>query len=356
MMNRIGLLTIHDTINFGSQLQTFSLYKAVESLGHDVCLIDYKCEAISNRESTLSLSEAKNFKDVIKSLLLHNNLEKRKNNFWSFLQSNLNMTEPYNRETISKTNELFDRFLIGSDIVWGLNITGNDYTYMLDFVDEPRKRLAFSSSVGTKWDPSEEATVYKYLSKFDDIAVRESDAAMWVGELLGKKIEITCDPTMLWDADFWCRLSGDKSESSHKYILVYMSDPENRCIKRALEYGKLRHLPVYYINYRAPILGTVDMRPTSLQEWLTLFKNAEVVFSASFHGLLYALYFHKKFYYFNWVNKSRMDSLARAFQIEYREGTNENLNADIPIDYELIDRILKEKRDYSWNKLRNMLL
>ena len=72
-MNRIGLLTIHDTINFGSQLQTFALYKAIEKLGLDVRLIDYRCEAIAQRETTFPLYESKTIKDIVKSLLFHKN-------------------------------------------------------------------------------------------------------------------------------------------------------------------------------------------------------------------------------------------------------------------------------------------
>ena len=92
-MYKVGLITIHDTINFGSQLQTFSLYKAVESLGIDVKLIDYKCEAISERESTHPLAEVKNVKDFIKFLVLHKNLEKRKQEFHKFMDKNMSTEE-----------------------------------------------------------------------------------------------------------------------------------------------------------------------------------------------------------------------------------------------------------------------
>ena len=40
-MKKIGLITIHDTLNYGSLLQTYALYKAIESLGVEIELIDY---------------------------------------------------------------------------------------------------------------------------------------------------------------------------------------------------------------------------------------------------------------------------------------------------------------------------
>lgn len=36
MKEKIGLLTIHDTINYGSLLQTFATYAAIEKLGYEV--------------------------------------------------------------------------------------------------------------------------------------------------------------------------------------------------------------------------------------------------------------------------------------------------------------------------------
>lgn len=353
-MNKVGLITIHDTINFGSQLQTFSLYKAVESLGIDIKLIDYKCEAISKRESTLPLSDVKNVKDFLKFLFLHKNLEKRKEQFHKFMNENMKITDKYNKSTIKETNKLFDTFLVGSDIVWGLNITGNDYTYMLDFVNENKKRISFSSSVGTKWEDTEASNVQNCLKKFNEIAVRESDAAEWIGQLIGSDVKVTCDPTMLWDRKFWENYIKQK-QAKEKYVLVYMSDPENKCIKQAIKYGKKHKMPVYYINYRAPIFGVVDKRPTSLEEWLELFYNAETVFSASYHGLLFSLYFQKKVYYFNWVNKSRMNSLAKLLGIEDRDGFVADLDEDSYMEYNVINQRLDSIRSESWNVLRRML-
>ena len=353
-MNRIGMLTIHDTLNFGSQLQTYSLYKAVESLGYNVKLIDYICEAIKARESTLPVNEAKSIKEVVKSLILHGNLEKRKKNFRKFLSNHVIMSRQYDKNTIFTANEEFDVFLVGSDIVWGLNITGKDFNYMLEFADSTKRKLAFSSSVGTKWEEREEERVKKCLSRFEQITVRESEAADWIRTLISIPVDVTCDPTMLWNKDFWIRFV-NKPHKIKKYVLVYMSDPENVCVRRAIEYGRSHNMPVYYINYRAPVFGTVDKRPVTLEEWITLFYYAEVVFSASYHGLLFSLYFEKKVFFFNWTNRSRMTSLASRLAIENREGTEENIKRDQPMRYNIINHEIDIMRHDAWATLKRML-
>ena len=51
-----------------------------------------------------------------------------------------------------------------------------------------------------------------------------------------------------------------------------------------------------------------------------------------------------------------MDSLAKALQIESREGTEENIDKDIPVDFGFLDKKLRLIRDASWEILRGMVL
>lgn len=56
-MEKVGLLTVHDTHNYGSMLQTVSTFRALTHLNINVRLIDYKCEAIVKSESTVVLGK-----------------------------------------------------------------------------------------------------------------------------------------------------------------------------------------------------------------------------------------------------------------------------------------------------------
>ena len=150
-MNRIGLVTIHDTLNFGSLLQTYGLYKAIESLGKDITLVDYKNNAIAEREKTYRLSEVRGLKELYKAVFHHHFLEEKHINFWNFIRSNMKVSQPYTYKNIEKANGQFDTFVVGSDIVWGMQITGSDFNYMLEFASDSKKKISFSSSVGTRW-------------------------------------------------------------------------------------------------------------------------------------------------------------------------------------------------------------
>ena len=47
---KVGLITFHDTTNFGSLLQTYGLYRAIEKCGAECEVIDYQCKSIVERE------------------------------------------------------------------------------------------------------------------------------------------------------------------------------------------------------------------------------------------------------------------------------------------------------------------
>lgn len=353
-MNRIGLITFHDTLNYGSLLQTFSLYKAIESLNYDITLIDYKCDSICKRESTYTWSECLTWKDYIKCILYSKKLIKRKKKFWQFINQNMKVSKVFTREDIGQANDLFEIFMVGSDIVWGVEITKYDYTYMLDFANDKTK-LAFSSSIGCKWEKKDEMEIQKYLEKFNDITVRETDAAEWVGNLIHREINVTCDPTMLWSGYFWRNYISLDYKPKGKYVLAYMATDDRKNVKDAIYYGRKNKLPVYYIAPSKIVLGAKAIYPESFQEWLTLLANAEVIFTASYHGLLFSLYFEKNFFYYNRGNKSRMISLGNELNIHHREGTDDNIQLDRLVDYPKVNEILNRKREDSWKRLTEML-
>lgn len=352
-MEKIGLLTIHDTLNYGSLLQTYSLYKAVETLGMNIELIDYKCKTIAARETTYALHECKSVKDIIKSLMWHKAMQEKKDNFSQFTRNNMRLSREYTVENIREANNNYNTFLVGSDIVWGTEITGYDWTYFLDFVNEDKIKLAFSSSVGTRWKDEYDQKISKYLSRFNDISVREELAQEWIGKL-GVESCVTCDPTMLWDTEFWKKMLNKKNAKEDPYVVVYMWTKDMRTISHAKEYAKKYGFKVKCQQFYNPIKGVENVKPTSLEDWISLIANAKAVFTASYHGLLYSLYFHKNVYYYNRENKSRMVSLGKELRISNRDMQNEFVE-QAEIDYDYVDAKLCEKRDYSWNVLRKML-
>ena len=64
--------------------------------------------------------------------------------------------------------------------------------------------------------------------------------------------------------------------------------------------------------------------------------HTNTVFTASYHGLLYSLYFHKNVYYYYHENKSRMESLGKKLGISNHEISGEFKEQPM-IDYQYVD-------------------
>ena len=84
---KIGLITFHDTNNFGSYLQTYGLYKKVEDLGYNCEVIDYQCKAIIQREIPKKCTLTLNPKIVLKDILFERILRTKYKKLNAFLHN-----------------------------------------------------------------------------------------------------------------------------------------------------------------------------------------------------------------------------------------------------------------------------
>ena len=70
-MKKVGILTVHSSINFGAVLQAYSLMTILKKKGFDAEFIDYQCQAVIERENNKKLGT----KDYLKKIS-KDNIEK----------------------------------------------------------------------------------------------------------------------------------------------------------------------------------------------------------------------------------------------------------------------------------------
>lgn len=352
-MKKIGIITFHRSSNFGSCLQAYGLLKKIQDLGYDCELMDYRCPAVEERERLMSKGRL-SLKEIIRQIIYQPTIKKKYKNLMSFLTKEVKMSVAYWPGTIDEANKQYDCFLVGSDIVWGTDITQNDYNYFLKFADCNKKKLAFASSVGT-YDLQDFEIKGNLLAKFDRIAVRERGAAEWVRTVSGKEADWVCDPTMLLLAEEWDEVVRPKHYKSD-YVLVYFTDNAGKCVEDAKAYAQKHGLKVRYINYGIqPIKGIQKARPTTLREFLGLIRNAQFVFTASYHGMLYAAYYRKEFQFYTRAHKDRVLSLAEKLGVTENCGDNRDIAQYRPVDYSQVERRIQAFRAESVEVLREML-
>lgn len=350
----IGLITFHRTTNFGSSLQMYGLYKKIESLGYLCEVIDYRCPAIEKRENLKRTGFSLNPKQLFVQLYVRPTQRKKARYLEQFNRGHVRMTEALNPDTIASLQSRFPKLMSGSDIIWGRDITEDDYNYFLSFGGSGVKKYAFSSSVGNYDVRGDEEIVGELLRDYSQIAVREEEAITWVKRVSGVKAEWVCDPTMLLSADEWEALIKPKC-IDEDYVLIYFDDDQHKCMDDAIKFAKQNCLKVKYINYGVPKRRVQNVRPTTLEDFLGLIKHANCVFTASYHGLLFSLYFHSEVMFYTRAHSTRVVSLSKQLGLEDHCGDNIDIGNYRAIDYVEVDKRMNQIRNHSIDILKGML-
>ncbi len=324
---RIGILTFQSTSNFGSFFQTVGLYYAVKERSQICHIIDYKCLGIEKRERMLCPDE-KSLRGFIRFIIYKRLFRKRYNYLEKSLHSVADCSDTYNRETIVKANELYDVYIVGSDLVWSLNITENDTTYFLDYSSDDKKKYSYASSIGKIPTSTEAKCIKEFLSRFDKISVREQNTADYIENILSDTDVVTvCDPTMLiyekWDDIIDCRSSNLKQLIDKKaYILMYFVDAEGNMRADAKYLSKKLGYEIICVNSLKPDKGVHNIQINNPEDFLCLIKGAKLVLSGSYHGTLFSIYNRIPFFYYIRSFGDRMGFLSEKIGFAERDAKN----------------------------------
>lgn len=295
MEKTVGVITFHNYDNYGAILQSFALQKRLKELGTKPEIIDYRCEYISNPFRFVNLKEKGLFNYIYGVIghICYIPRRKRCNQF----RRNMKYSQPVSRKNLSSIAKQYDIYMAGSDQIWDYKLTNFDQTYFLDFVSEGRKRSSFAASIGEHLPPQDYRESYsRLLGAFDEILVRENYGADIVEELIGKRPECVCDPTLLLTSQEWEEMLVEP-KGKGKYILVYQLGINKEIVNFVKRLKKKTGYPVVYIPF--PLIGLLKCKckiAVGPSEWMGLFKNAEFVVSDSFHGIVFALLFNRKFF------------------------------------------------------------
>ncbi len=349
----IGILTFQDTNNFGACLQALALYTRVRELGYDVEIIDYHNKRIYYNE-VLHLRAGCSPRSFLRWLIYYRPLLKKYRLLSKEFRSLSNFSnKAYSLENIGECDGVYDTILVGSDQVWALNVTDYDYTYFLDFARKTKNKIAFSSSISDEESFRHDKHAQSLVASFNQIAVREEEAVKVILETTDRQADWVCDPTMLYTNEAWDSLIKPQSYTGN-YVFIYFVDPENKIFKDAIQYATRYNCKVLYCG-RMFVKGVKSVHPNTMSEWVGLIKHCKALFTASYHGLLFGLYYKKQLLYYNRNQKSRMQSISRLCKIEKNDGANINDGIIPRIDYNRVSEILEKFREQSDSVLKNML-
>jgi polysaccharide pyruvyl transferase WcaK-like protein len=356
---KIGILTFHNTINYGATLQACALQQIITTQGHDVEIINY-CPDQSFEFYGKQLSPFKvDFPYINRHFLVK---RKRLAKFDNFVDRHMKISDKYhfNYQLKNHLHQKYDAVLCGSDEVWKLNsFRGFDPSYFLDFVDKKNTtKISYAPSFGsTKSLGNNREIISRLLKDFDFISVRDSHSARLVEEVCNKQVVKVLDPTFL--IDYQNLISVPRIDQ--KYMLIYGriqgTAEENKFIKSLAKQRNLIILSVVEYNK----IAHKNILDISIPELLGYYAQASYVFSTAYHGTIFSLIFKKPFTVSvrggksNKVNDLLNDLglISRIFSPQTASLALANQSLDM--DYSMIDNILKTKISYSKEYLFNAL-
>jgi len=293
---KIGIITYHRVRNYGSVLQSYALMKYLEKMGHDVYIINYIPKPHSTYMEFLGSPEGSLLRKTVYILGSFPLRLKVYKVYKNFRKRYLKLSKKeYTRATdFAKYPLDMDVYITGSDQVWNSRYNfqkvTNEYPYYLDFTPDKAKRISYASSFGEEsLDLTFDAYISSLIGRYSYLSVREKSGLKKLSSLGRNDGLHVLDPTLLLEQKDWMPIFGQVN-IKEKYLLIYEPQREkaNKFKEYAVKIAKEKNLKIVKINkeYRKEPWIDTALYP-SVNDFLSLFFNADFVLTNSFHGIAF---------------------------------------------------------------------
>ena len=315
---RIGILTLHDSPNYGAVLQAYAMRAYLTGLGHEAFVIDRRRDS---RNAPLRTPSAE--RDSIRLLGLFKvdarngarEYARRCERTLAFERDRIGMSPYHFHGWKDAPSDLgLDLVVVGSDQVWNANNL-DPADYLLNGVPGNPPGIAYAASVGMPEIPADRLEAFRTgFARFAAIGVRERETVEMVRSL-GFTAEHVVDPVLLAGRDVWKDvLAADAAEAPRTFAYFLAEDipamlPE--LADFAARTGRRVDLFVDWFVRRAPhgVSGWmkngrfwrewrqrgIDFRLNAgPEEFVRSISAAEAVVSNSYHALMFSLVFGRE--------------------------------------------------------------
>lgn len=361
MSKKIGVISNYDIQNYGNRLQNYAVCKVLEKAGLEPYTlvkadIQYKPHDLMGKRTFIryifySLFSPSKAEEMRKQVGYPN----RMNHFYAFEKQFVHLDI---RQADMNWRKM-DFYALGSDqVLHPFYIERMEELSIKNLSEEQlRRSIMVSPSFGVSEIREELYPVYKsFLNKVYKLSCREKEGAELIHKISGRHAQVVIDPTMLLTVDDWRKVS-KPIPVKKPYILKFFLEKEEPKTTNAIEkYAKTHGLEIRKLLDE----NDVDTYYAGPSEFLWLIDHAQFVCTDSFHGSVFSILFHKKFFVFPRSGKgktmgSRITTLLNTYGISERM-IEDIIPWDTGIDYKNIETILTKKRseynEYILNSLK----
>ena len=313
---RVGIITFYyKSHNYGGLLQSYALAHYISSLGVDCEQICYERANITPHLSIFKKAKHKIVRFANRTFFLKKNKKIKK-----FQEIIPHSSTIYTYNTINQCDNYYDAFIVGSDQMW--NPDWYEPAHFLEFVSS-KPKISYAVSIGKKNIRPAERKMFETIDSFSSISVREKDAQFLLLPFTKKRIVQCVDPVFLIKKEQWDSIAVDPSIKAPYLYCHFISDDKNlrRIAKKYAKTNRLKivslHHPSHF-NKSDIFFGDIRINSAGPADFISLVKNASIVFTDSFHCCAFSVIFHKNFFAFHRLGNegmsSRIESLTSLIQ------------------------------------------
>jgi hypothetical protein len=285
---KIGVLTFHRCINYGSYWQARCLVEDLIARGHNATILDHYSARVNIAEWKCA------FRPTLPAPVPETDCPLYRQKITKFFQAFEEL--PLSRKfRLNQPNEMedYDIIVVGSDEVWNLFHAWYGKCPLF-FGDGLRAEtiIAYAASFGNypvAWGLSEEWA--NKLYNFDAISVRSENAELIVKNATGIDPEIVLDPCLQFQMNFNKRSYKNLQEP---YIAVYGHNFSDSFIERTKDFSIATRTRTISIGYRND-WADENWLVADPHDFANFMEGAQAVATNFFHGCIFSLRNEKPF-------------------------------------------------------------
>jgi hypothetical protein len=362
---RVGIITLHRAHNCGAMLQALALQVTLRRMGHSPCMVEANAIGEGRRWPNVPLTSWKGWLVWAMQWFFSLGIRQRKiKSFREFLR-HLSLSEKYPHASAITASE-YDRFIVGSDQVWNLDLVRDANLFLLEFCSESSKKMAYAASFGLETLPlAWKARFTTALPSFAHITVREEQAVRIVNELTGRTPAVVLDPSLLLCAEDY-RTYESTRIVGQPYVCVYSIGAAATYMRElGRQVAAARGIKLVFVD--ATSFGDWrrslrDYQIVSPDRFLGFIRHAECVISTSYHATIFSIHYKRPFLTVL-PDGSRVTSRPKSLLIRLGladhlidEGTTlDDPNARMAADFTRVHQVLHDLRAKSLAHLQSLV-
>lgn len=322
----IYILTVYDSLNYGSYLQAIALQSELEQYD-TVAFLDI------DHQSTLKQCLKKVAGHLVKRRFKGIGFELKK---WNIFRICTHRLPVVHMNHLPKNDK--DIYIFGSDEIW--NISRKKFLKSPEFWGIGLKKgryISYAPSINT-------ATLEQYnkhselidaLKKFDCLSVRDDYSKDVLNNILHRQIAVVCDPTFLFGIQRFKRIE-NKANEKEPYLLIYTYGKMCKTSEQSMYIQKVARKQGWKIISAGKYLKWADKSVNTTPEgFLGYVDGAQYIITDTFHGTVFSILYRKNFIAVNPAEKIK--DLINRF----------GLNVCVISDVSQLETHINQETDYS---------